>query len=166
MTTAIYRCWAEIDRSALRHNAAVVRERIGSAELLAVLKADAYGHGLIGVARALANDAQLFGVANLEEALVLRKECWHPIIILGPALSEERSAIVEAGFIPTISTFEEAQEFSRLASNEAIPINFKIDTGMGRMGVPERQAWHVFKEVSALHNIQLHSNSTHLATHT
>ena len=54
MTTAIYRCWAEIDRSALRHNAAVVRERIGSAELLAVVKADAYGHGLIGVAQALA----------------------------------------------------------------------------------------------------------------
>ena len=162
MTTAIYRCWAEIDRSALRHNAAVVRERIGSAELLAVLKADAYGHGLIGVARALANDAQLLGVANLEEALVLRKECSHPIIILGPALSEERSAIVEAGFIPTISTFEEAQEFSRLASNEAIPINFKIDTGMGRMGVPERQALHVFKEVSALPNIQIHSISTHL----
>jgi len=162
VTTAIYRCWAEIDRSALRHNAAVVRERIGSAELLAVVKADAYGHGLIGVARALATDAQLFGVANLEEAIVLRKELSHPIIILGPALSEERSAIVEAGFIPTISTFEEAQEFSRLASKGAIPINFKIDTGMGRMGVPEREALHVFKEVSALPNIQLHSISTHL----
>ena len=162
MTTAIYRCWAEIDRSALRHNAAVVRERIGSAELLAVVKADAYGHGLIGVARALANDAQLFGVANLEEAIVLRKELSHPIIILGPALSEERSAIIEAGFIPTISTFEEAQEFSRLASNGAIPINFKVDTGMGRMGVPEREALHVFKEVSALPNIQVHSISTHL----
>jgi alanine racemase len=162
MTTAIYRCWAEIDRSALRHNAAVVRERIGSAELLAVVKADAYGHGLIGVARALANDAQLFGVANLEEAIALRKELSHPVIILGPTLSEERATIVEAGFIPTISTFEEAQEFSRLASNGAIPINFKVDTGMGRMGVPERKALHVFKEASALPNIQIHSISTHL----
>jgi alanine racemase len=162
MITAIYRCWAEIDRSALLHNAAVVRERIGSAELLAVVKADAYGHGLIGVARAMANDAQLFGVANLEEAIVLRKEISHPIVILGPALSEERSAIVEAGFIPTISTFEEAREFSRFPGNGAIPINFKVDTGMGRMGVPEREALHVFKEVSALPNIQIHSISTHL----
>jgi len=57
-----YRCWAEIDRSALRHNANVVRDRIGSAEMLAVVKANAYGHGLIGVAQTLANDVQLFGV--------------------------------------------------------------------------------------------------------
>ena len=65
----IYRCWAEIDRSALRHNAKIVRHRVGSAEVLAVVKADAYGHGLVGVAEALADEAQLFGVANLEEAL-------------------------------------------------------------------------------------------------
>jgi len=62
-----YRCWAEVDRSALRHNAKVVRERIGSAGLLAVVKADGYGHGIVGVAQTLAEDAQLFGVANLEE---------------------------------------------------------------------------------------------------
>jgi alanine racemase len=162
MTTAIYRCWAEIDQSALRHNAAVVRERIGSAELLAVVKADAYGHGLIGVAQALANDAQLFGVANLEEAIALRNELSHSIIILGPALSEERSTIVEGGFIPTISTFEEAQEFSRVARHGAISINFKIDTGMGRMGVPEADALSIFKKASALPNIRIHSISTHL----
>ena len=46
-----YRCWAEIDRAALRHNAKVVRDRIGSAEMLAVVKANAYGHGLLGVAQ-------------------------------------------------------------------------------------------------------------------
>ena len=50
MNTSTYRCWAEIDRTALRHNAAVVRERIGSAELLAVVKANGYGHGMVGVA--------------------------------------------------------------------------------------------------------------------
>ena len=128
MTTAIYRCWAEIDRSALRHNAAVVRERIGSAELLAVVKADAYGHGMIGVAQALANDAQLFGVANLEEAIALRNELSHPIIILGPALSEERSTIVERGFIPSISTFDEVEDLSQIAGDAPVLINFKIDT--------------------------------------
>jgi len=162
MTTAIYRCWAEIDRSALRHNAAVVRERIGSAELLAVVKADAYGHGLIGVAQALANDVQLFGVANLDEAIALRNELSHPIIILGPALSEERPAIVERGFIPSISTFAEAQDFARFGRNTPVLINFKIDTGMGRMGVPEPDAVAVFKRISALPNIKIHSISTHL----
>src|SRR2546430_3669891 len=75
----IYRCWAEIDRSALRHNAKIVRERVGSAEVLAVVKANAYGHGLMGVAETLAGEAQLFGVANLEEALALRESFSHPI---------------------------------------------------------------------------------------
>src|ERR1700756_3435410 len=112
-----FRCWAEIDRDALRHNAKVVRQRIGSAEMLAVVKANAYGHGLLGVAQTLVDDVQLFGIANLQEALALRESVPHPIVILGPATPEERSIIAEHGFIPTISSLEEAQDFSRLASN-------------------------------------------------
>jgi alanine racemase len=157
-----YRCWVEIDRNALRHNAKVVRERTGSAELLAIVKANAYGHGMVGVAETLANDAQLFGVANLEEASTLRKTLPHPIIILGPAIPEERAAIVERGFIPTVSTFDEAQDFSRLASNGTVAINFKIDTGMGRMGVPESDAVALFKRVAVLPGVKLHSVSTHM----
>ena len=154
-----YRCWAEIDQSALRHNAGVVRERIGAAEMLAVVKANAYGHGMVGVAKALANDAQLFGVANLEEATILRKEVSQPIIILGPALPEERAPIVGGGFIPSVSTFEEAEAFDRLGR---VAINFKVDTGMGRMGVPEREGLAAFKKVSALPNVRVHSVSTHM----
>jgi len=154
-----FRCWAEIDRNALRHNAKVVRDRIGSAEMLAVVKANAYGHGLIGVAQTLANDAQLFGVANLQEALALREVVPHPVVILGPATPEERSTIAECGFIPTISSLEEAQAFSQLGK---AAINFKIDTGMGRMGVVESEASEVFKRVVALPNIAIHSISTHL----
>jgi alanine racemase len=157
-----YRCWAEIDRSALRHNAKVVRERTGSAELLAIVKANAYGHGMVGVAEMLANDAQLFGVANLEEASTLRKTLPHPIIILGPAIPEERSAIAKRGFIASISTLEEAQAFDRAAGDQALAINFVVDTGMGRMGTPEPDAPDVFKKVAALPNIQIHSISTHL----
>jgi alanine racemase len=157
-----YRCWAEIDRSALRHNAKIVRERIGSAEMLAVVKANAYGHGMVGVAQTLADDAQLFGVANLEEAITLRKSLPHPIIILGPAIPEERSTIVEGGFIPTVSTFEEAQAFDHAVAEALVPINFKIDTGMGRMGVVEKDAVAVFKSVAALPKIFIHSVSTHM----
>ena len=157
------RCWAEIDRDALRYNAKIVRERIGSAEMLAVVKANAYGHGMLGVAQALANDAQLFGVANLEEAITLREALAHPIIILGPALPGERSTIAGRSFIPTISIFEEAQEFDRLAQPGApVAINFKIDTGMGRMGVPEDEALALFKRVAALAKIRIHSVSTHM----
>jgi alanine racemase len=154
-----YRCWAEIDSDALRHNAKVVRQRIGSAEMLAVVKANAYGHGLLGVAQTLADDAQLFGVANLEEALALRESLPHPIVILGPATPEERSIIAQRGFIPTISSLEEAQAFDQLGP---VSINFKIDTGMGRMGVVENEAREVFKRVAALPNINIHSLSTHM----
>jgi alanine racemase len=157
-----YRCWAEIDRSALRHNAKVVRDRIGSAELLAVVKANAYGHGMVGVAQALSNDAQLFGVANLEEATTLRAALPHPIIILGSAIPQERSTIVERGFIPSVSTLEEAQDFDQLAGDEPVAINFKVDTGMGRMGVVESEALAVFKKVAALPKIKIHSVSTHM----
>ncbi len=162
MTGKTYRCWVEIDRSALCHNAKMVREQIGTAELLAVVKANAYGHGMVGVSEALANEAQLFGVANLEEAQELRKAVPHPIIILGPAIPGERSAIAGHHFIPTISTFEEAQEFSRVSAGSTLSINFKIDTGMGRMGVPEDGALAAFKKVLALPRIKIHSVSTHL----
>lgn len=156
---ATYRCWAEIDRSALRHNARVVRDRIGSAEILAVVKANAYGHGLLGVAETLADDVQLFGVANVQEALVLRESVSHPIVILGPATPEERLIIVEHKFIPTISNLEEAQAFNRFGP---ATINFKIDTGMGRMGVLENEAHEIFKRVVALPSTCVHSISTHM----
>jgi alanine racemase len=76
-----------------------VRERIGSAEL-AVIKADAYGHGLIGVAQALADDVQLFGVANLEEAIAVRNDL-HPIIILArPFPKKDRQSSSADSFLP------------------------------------------------------------------
>ena len=158
-----YRCWAEIDQNALRHNAVVVRERIGAdVELLAVVKANGYGHGIVGVAKALTQGAQLFGVANLEEAVTLRKEVWQPIIVLGPALPEERQPIVDEGFIPSVSTFEEAQAFDRAATHSPLAINFVIDSGMGRMGIPQAEAVALFRKITALPNIKIHSLSTHL----
>jgi alanine racemase len=159
-TKETYRCWAEIDRSALLHNLSVVRERISPADVLAVVKANAYGHGLVGVAETLASEVQFFGVANLEEALALRKAALpHPVIILGPALPGERATIVQHDFIPTISAVEEAKAFAQIGP---VSINFKVDTGMGRMGVPEPQWLAAFKTVSALPNLHVHSVSTHM----
>jgi alanine racemase len=162
MNPETYRSWAEIDRAALRHNAAKVRERIGSAEVLAVVKANAYGHGMVSVAQAVASDAQLFGVANLEEASTLRAALPHPIIILGPALPDERAAIVHGGFIASISSLPEAQAFSQIATAAPAAICFVVDTGMGRMGTLAAEALHVFQQVAALPNLQIHSIATHL----
>ncbi|HEY1582339.1 MAG TPA: alanine racemase [Chthoniobacterales bacterium] len=154
------RCWAEIDLAALRHNARVARERVDEqTELLAVVKANAYGHGMIEVARALQDEANLFGVANLHEAIDLRRsEIAQPILILGPALPEERAEICARGFIASVSSFEEACAF---AGNRA-GINFAIDTGMGRMGCREEEALAELEKIAALPGLTIHSISTHL----
>jgi alanine racemase len=159
-----FRCWVEIDSGALRHNAEVARERVGGkVNLLAVVKANGYGHGMVQVARALKNDVQLFGVANLQEALELR-ECGlaHPILILGPALPEERAAIIQHQFIASVSSLDEAQAFDRLTRANSATINFVIDTGMGRMGTWEDDAISELEKVSMLPNVAIHSISTHL----
>src|SRR5437870_1499003 len=125
----------------------------------AIGKDNAYYHGMLGVAETLAEQAQLFAVANLEDAMALRERFHLPVIILGPSLPEEMATIVERGFIPTISTFEEAQAFGRIGKTA---INFKIDTGMGRMGAVETEAMEIFKRVAALGKIDIHSVSTHM----
>jgi alanine racemase len=163
MSTEAYRCWAEIERAALRHNAKAVRDRLGgSTALLAVVKANAYGHGMVGVAQALQEDTRLFGVANLEEAVALRAVLSHPVVILGPALPQERAAIVEGGFIASVSTLDEAQDFNLLARNRSVPVCFVVDTGMGRMGTLAAEALEVFRKIAALPNLKMHSISTHL----
>src|SRR5207248_11184854 len=104
----------------------------------------------------------IFGVANLEEATALGATVRSPITILGPALPTERAAIAERGCIPSISTLEEARDFDRVRRGQKDAINCKIDTGTGRMGVLAEEAVAVFKEVSGLPNITVHSVSTHL----
>ncbi|MGI8437935.1 MAG: alanine racemase [Chthoniobacterales bacterium] len=162
-TTQPFRCWAEIEREAVRHNARLAKERVGTGvDLLAVIKANGYGHGLTEVAQALRDEAQLFGVANLKEALEARRVVPHPVMILGPALPEERAAIVEHGFIPSISNYAEAQEFNRAASSATVLVNCVIDTGMGRMGLAESEACAEVMRIASLPQLKLHSVSTHL----
>ena len=163
MSTDRGRCWAEISLDALRHNAGEARRFAGSgAALLAVIKANGYGHGLAAVAQALADQAQMFGVANLNEGMEARAVVPHPVLVMGPALPAERAEIVSHGFIPSISSAEEALEFSRAAEGTTVALNCKIDTGMGRMGIPESDAIAAIKAIAALPNVTIHSVSTHL----
>jgi len=157
------RCWVEIDRDALRFNAEVARKYAGgSAEILAIVKADAYGHGMVEVAKTLAEQVQLFGVANLSEALDLRAALPHPIIVLGPALPDECGEILQNGFIPSVSSLDEAERFSAKANSQPAMLNVKIDTGMGRMGFLENEAIDALQRIARLPNVTIHSVSTHL----
>src|SRR5262249_13842369 len=131
-----YRCWVEVDLDAIRHNVAALRRRIGpGVKLMAVVKADAYGHGLGQVGGALMQcGVDAFGVANLSEALLLRQiggGGW-PILLFGSALPFEVATMVQHNITPTISTVEEARLFAAEAERRGkrVGVHVEIDTGM------------------------------------
>ncbi|MEX1119662.1 MAG: alanine racemase [Terrimicrobiaceae bacterium] len=154
------RTWAEIDLGAIRHNLSVARSHIDPAsEVLAVIKANAYGHGALEVSRALGEQVDLLGVANLAEAVALG---WtsRDIMLLSPCLPTEREAAAEADVIVTVSSFEEASAYGHLPSE--CRINFKVDTGMGRIGCWHEDALPELEKLLTLPRVHLHSVSTHL----
>ena len=162
------RCWAEIDFNALRQNVAAIREHVGAdVGMMAVVKANAYGHGVVELARELRYLVEMFGVASVAEALQLRRVAPDTgIVVLGPALPEEREALVRNGFIPVVSSLKEAQAYSKLAARlkrvDPFPIHLKVDTGMGRIGVWHEEALEVAQAIVALPGIQLSGIATHL----
>ncbi len=153
------RSWVEVDPGALRHNLAFVRKTIGpKPEILAVVKANAYGHGTAQVAKALAHDVAVFGVANLSEAhTVLAADTGRPVMLLSPCLPSEREEAVAAGLIVTVSSADEAEGFAAFGP---AAVNFKVDTGMGRVGFHGEAAAHEIVRIAG--RVCIHSISTHL----
>lgn len=155
------RTWVEVDHAALRHNLKAVRKMAGKAGVMAVVKANGYGHGLNEVASTLSPGIEVFAVASLGEAIQLRgTEKRNPILLLSAALPSEYPEIGRHGFIPTISSVKEAELYARNAPTGA-PIHFKIDTGMGRLGACPEQAFAILRKMREL-PLTLHSISTHL----
>jgi alanine racemase len=163
--TGSYRCWAEIDAEALRHNVASIRSLVSAGvKIMSVVKADAYGHGLTGVARILDREIDLFGVACLKEAEEIRMAgAGSEVVILSPALPNERAKIVAGRFIPTISTLEEASAYARcIVPGNVFPIHFVIDTGMGRMGLSWREAQEIIQAIKKIPELRIEALSSHL----
>ena len=159
-----HRCRAEVDHAALRHNAAAVRSAIGDKPgIIAVVKADGYGHGGPEVARTLAPFAEQFGVATLGEARAVRAAVADKdILILSPCLPGEREEVVRAGFIPVVSSTAEAKAYGHLAQDKPVRIHLCIDTGMGRIGVWQDEAIKTAQEIATIAGIEVESISTHL----
>lgn len=164
-----YRCWAEVDLSALRGNLAWIRDRVGSGvKIITVVKADAYGHGLKQIAGLLMQSGtDIFGVANLAEAQAIRAvgQGW-PILMLGACLPEEVEMAVRDQVTPTISSLVEARAFNAAAARrrKTLPVHVKVDTGMGRLGVEPAQAVALVREVAALANLRLDGLYTHYSS--
>lgn len=140
------------------------------AGIMAIVKANAYGHGLAGIVHALRDVVAFFGVANVHEAEAVRAalgpfpdDAVIPgIFILGPALPGERPAIVEGGFVPAISSLKEAAAYSGLARGRPVPVHLSIDTGMGRTGIAEENARDIVPQILRMPDLAVAGVSTHL----
>jgi alanine racemase len=159
------RAWAEIDLGAMRRNLSVAREASGC-QLMAVVKAGAYGHGLEDVARALsAEDIVFFGVANVGEARRIRDAgVTTRIYLLGATWAEERDEIVARDWTPCISSLEEARHFDSLAAarGKTLRVHLAVDTGMGRGGFVADHLPETLSALAGMKHLEIEGLGSHL----
>ncbi len=158
--------WAEIDLDALRANVRAIKAFIGPAvEIIAVVKANAYGHGAVAVAKAaLAAGATRLAVHRVNEGVELRKGGIEaPILLLGYAPIAAAATVVQYRLTPTVITKAFAQALDGY-SGEPIPVHIKVDTGMGRYGVLPEEAVDFVRALDAMPHIVIEGIYTHFAT--
>ncbi|MFQ5328479.1 MAG: alanine racemase [Thermodesulfobacteriota bacterium] len=160
---------AVIDRSALRHNFAALREVAPpSVKVMAVVKANAYGHGAVEVARVLeAEGCDFFGVAICEEGATLREAgIKAPIVVLGGTYPNQSECVLHYNLTPVvfdIRTITDLNDAARGAGRVA-DIHLKVDTGMGRLGLLPHQVPPFLDKLNGLDNIHLAGVISHFAT--
>ena len=163
------RCWVEVDLAALERNLGNIRAALPARiQYVAVVKADAYGHGIHPVVtRLMQSGAGSFAVANIEEARRIREigSGW-PILVLSAILPEEDRSIVDYHLIPAVSSGQEVERFESLARtrNQKMPVHLKIDTGMGRLGVWYTEAAGLYRRLSRSPHLELQGVYTHFSS--
>jgi alanine racemase len=142
---------ASFDLAALKNNFAVARRYAGAAAVMAVIKANAYGHGLLRVARTL-EDAKAFALLELDDAVRLREAGYRQRILLleGCFTTNELPEIVHHGFTIMVHAREQLQMLKSLSADKPVDIYLKFNTGMNRLGFPASDAVRVLEEVEAL----------------
>lgn len=163
------RIWAEINADALAHNIALLKRRFGPARIMAVVKADAYGHGMSLVAPLCAELGLTdFGVATPAEGAALRPllPADAAIYLLGPALPSEAPAIVFHRLTPLVSSLEMGQALSAAAriQNASAEVHLDVDTGIGRAGVQPTDAPSLLAQLDALPHLRVTGLATHFAS--
>ena len=163
-----YSLQAEVNLDAIRHNIIEMKKHIRpETKLLAVIKADAYGHGAVAVAKALEDQADYYGVAHVSEAEELREYgIQKPILILGYSDPEEFPDLIQNNITVTIFRLEDACRLSELAVNrkQRVKVHIKIDTGMNRIGFSCcREAIEAIKKIVTLPGLDVEGIFTHFA---
>jgi len=156
---------AEIDLNALSHNLGVVRNKTGKKNILAVVKANAYGHGAVEISRRLLLEGvSHLGTAFTGEAVRLREEgITAPILVFFDR--EHVEECLQYGLTPLIFDYGSAKQFSAAAGKLGcrISIHIKVDTGMGRLGMPLNEARKEIPRIAALENIDIEGLMSHFS---
>lgn len=160
--------YAEIKLDALRHNYRLLQAAAGNdISLLAVVKADAYGHGAVPVARALVDEnAPLLAVALVEEAIELRRVgISQPILVMGAVRPGHEQYFIEHDLQPYIFDFETAERLAQTYAKAGMECRYhlKVDTGMGRIGVPLDDVEATLEKLKHLDAMQMIGLMTHFA---
>ncbi len=156
--------WLEINLDALAHNLRTLRARLQPGTgIIAVIKADAYGHGAVPIAHELARlGVERFAVATVEEGARLRQaRIRHPVHLLGSLHPEEAAPALAHALIPTLSTLEAARAVA--AHRPGATVHVKADSGMGRVGVPLEALRRFVEEVEAM-GLEVEGVFTHFAS--
>jgi alanine racemase len=168
--------WAEIDLSALAHNIRALRRMTHpSARLMVAVKANGYGHGAEQTARiALENGATDLGVARIEEGIALRRAgIAAPVLVFGYTSAHCVSQLIACGLVPAVYSLAHARQLAAaLRPGQRLPIHVKVDTGMGRLGLPcdalrmagMPPAAEEIAHIAALKGLTLEGLFTHFAT--
>ena len=166
---SLHRCWAEIDLFAFERNLKRIQETLPKhVRYLAVVKADAYGHGMPQIVRRLMQSGvDFFAVANAIEAIEIRQigAGW-PILLLSPLLPEEDELLIEHDLTATVSTLGECERLHTLATERktTIKVHLKVDTGMGRLGIWYTQAYALLESISRMPSLELSGIYTHFSS--
>lgn len=161
--------WAEVNLDAIAHNIKAYKKHVGPAvEVMAAVKANAYGHGAVAVSRAaLAAGATRLAVHRLGEAVELRKAGLEaPILIMGYTPPESAEEIIHWNLTPSLISLDFARVLSQKASDagSTVPLHIKIDSGMNRYGLMPSEALEFVRALTQLPGLKLEGLFTHFAT--
>lgn len=160
---------AQIDLNAFKHNLGKIRSLLEQkVKIMAVVKANAYGHGAIPCAKAaLEAGADWLGVAILKEGVELRYSGIDaPILVMGSIFPDEAKELVQYGLSTSVSDYSLARELSSQAEKlgKTVGVHLKVDTGMGRLGMPPDKLPGFMEEMQSLKNIRVEGIFTHLSS--
>jgi alanine racemase len=160
-----HRAWIEVDHDAIRHNLAVVRRRAPGARVIGIVKANAYGHGDVAVARTLVDGGvERLGVATVDEGIALREAgITVPILVLWGIGASEVEALRAADLEPIVADLRSVEMLASARGRGRIGVHLKVDTGLHRQGADPDEALSSAAAIARSAALELVGTMSHLA---